>query len=210
MSYLRVIAYVDGFNLYYGIRQKDWKHLYWIDPYDLADALKPSGSQLVDTKYFTARVKRPNGKRDRQTSFLDAVRARGKTEIIQGKFSDRTVTCNGCGSSWNKPEEKMTDSAIAAHLVADAFLDRFDVAIMIGGDTDIVPALRIVRTHFASKTLLAWYPPKRHNDAVGSQCHGSDTIGHSHLELAVMPDQIEVAAGVIKTRPPHWKHKNSP
>ena len=98
----------------------------------------------------------------------------------------------------------MTDSAIAAHLVADAFLGRFDTAILVGGDTDIVPAIKMVRTHFADKTLLAWYPPRRSNDAVGDLCHGADTIGHDHLAAAVMPDMVEVENGVFVERPDEW------
>ena len=27
----RVIVYVDGFNLYYGLRSKGWKRFYWLD-----------------------------------------------------------------------------------------------------------------------------------------------------------------------------------
>lgn len=204
MAGSRVIAYVDGFNLYYGIRERNWKHLYWIDPSDLVQATMPRGSTLVATKYFTARVKKPDDKRKRQTAYLDAVRARGNTEIILGKFSPRSVQCRRCGNSWNKPEEKMTDSAIAAHLVADGLLDRYDFALLIGGDTDIVPAIKLVRTHATGKTLVVWYPPKRINDAVGDACHGSDSINHDHLAKAVMPETVGVSPGVSVSRPPEW------
>ena len=27
----RVIAYIDGYNLYYGLRDKRWKWFYWLD-----------------------------------------------------------------------------------------------------------------------------------------------------------------------------------
>lgn len=27
----RVIAYVDGYNLYYGLRAKGWKRYYWLN-----------------------------------------------------------------------------------------------------------------------------------------------------------------------------------
>ena len=27
----RVIAYVDGYNLYYGLRERRWKRFYWLD-----------------------------------------------------------------------------------------------------------------------------------------------------------------------------------
>ena len=204
MSKNRVIGYVDGFNLYYGIRAKGWKHLYWIDPCTLVGGLVSSAVDVVGVKYFTARVSHPKEKRERQTKYLDALRAFGDSEVVYGKLSPRSRSCRNCHAQWTSYEEKMTDSAIAAHLVADAFLDRFDTAIMVGGDTDVVPAIRIVRAHFPEKTILAWYPPRRKNDAVGHNCHGSDSINHNHLSVALMPNCVEVGNGVVVERPTRW------
>lgn len=27
----RVISYIDGFNLYFGLKQKGWRKYYWLD-----------------------------------------------------------------------------------------------------------------------------------------------------------------------------------
>ena len=27
----RLIAYIDGFNLYFGLKEKGWKRYYWLD-----------------------------------------------------------------------------------------------------------------------------------------------------------------------------------
>ena len=35
----RVIAYVDGFNLYFGLKAKGWKKHYWLDLNGLATSL---------------------------------------------------------------------------------------------------------------------------------------------------------------------------
>ncbi len=204
MSLKRVCGYVDGFNLYYGIREKGWKHLYWIDPFTLVESLVTGTVDLHTVKYFTARIRHPDEKRKRQSAYLDALRAFGDSQVVYGQLSPRRRSCRKCKTNWTSYEEKMTDSAIAAHLVADAFLDRFDTAIMVGGDTDIIPAIRIVRTHFPEKTILAWYPPRRKNDAVGNSCHGSDTINHDHLAKALMPDQVEVGEGIVVERPSQW------
>jgi len=200
----RVYGYVDGFNLYYGMKERGWRRTYWLDPYSLVQGMLKGKPEPDAVKYFTARVKKPDAKRKRQTVYLDAIRARGNSDVILGKFSPRRMTCRQCGSSWNKPEEKMTDSAIAAHLVADAFLDRFDTAILVGGDTDIIPAIKLVRLHFPNKTILAWYPPKRKNDAVGNLCHGSDMIQYQLLDDAQMPKTIQTEDGIELNRPPEW------
>lgn len=200
----RVIGYIDGFNLYYGLRDRNWKQFYWIDPYKLIQALLAPDDELVAVKYFTARVYDPADKRARQTAFLDALKASSQAEIVLGKFYRKPKSCRDCGAKWTGHEEKMTDSAIASHLVADAFRDQFDTAFLVGGDTDIVPAIKMVRRWHPRKRLIVWFPPARRNDAVGDDCHDSGSINGDHLKAALMPDRIEVAEGVFVERPASW------
>ena len=35
----RVIVYVDGFNLYYGLKARNWRRYYWLDLRDLAERM---------------------------------------------------------------------------------------------------------------------------------------------------------------------------
>jgi len=200
----RVIGYVDGFNLYYGLKARKWQRFHWLDPYRLVASGLAAGHDLAAVKYFTARVKHPDDKRHRQTAFLDAIRAYSDAEVILGKYYEKPQECHRCGAKWKTHEEKMTDSAIAAHLVADAFLDRFDTAILIGGDTDIVPAVKMVRRHFAVKRLIVLFPPKRKNQAVADVCHDEGGIGRGDLEACQMPNRIEVQRGVFVERPATW------
>jgi hypothetical protein len=37
----RVIAYFDGFNLFFGLKSKGWKQFYWLDVHAVARALLP-------------------------------------------------------------------------------------------------------------------------------------------------------------------------
>jgi hypothetical protein len=53
----RVIAYIDGFNLYHGLRDKRWKRFYWLNLPALARRLIKPDQTLVVTKYFTTVVK---------------------------------------------------------------------------------------------------------------------------------------------------------
>ncbi|WP_460309439.1 NYN domain-containing protein, partial [Thermus brockianus] len=52
----RVIAYVDGFNLYFGLREAKLKRYYWLDVSLLAKNLLKPQQHLVATHYFTARI----------------------------------------------------------------------------------------------------------------------------------------------------------
>ncbi|MDI6768163.1 MAG: hypothetical protein QMD04_00635 [Anaerolineales bacterium] len=65
----RVIAYIDGYNLYYGLRHKQWKWFYWLNVQLLAQHLMKPGQELVGTKYFTTIVNYPEGRHRRQAVF---------------------------------------------------------------------------------------------------------------------------------------------
>jgi hypothetical protein len=69
----RVIAYVDGFNLYFGLRSKGWKRYYWLNVQALAQNLLKRGQALVVTKYFTARIAGPPDKQERQSAYIEAL-----------------------------------------------------------------------------------------------------------------------------------------
>lgn len=200
----RVFAYIDGFNLYFGLKERKWAKFYWFDPDCLAKQLVEGGRKVIETKYFTAKVKQPDDKRKRQQTFLNAIQHHSDSEIIYGKFAKRTRPCRNCGAIWTTHEEKMTDSAIAAHLVADAFLDRFDTAILIGGDTDIVPAIKLVRRYHPSKRIEAWFPPKRKNQQVADCCDDGGHINGEHLQAALMPLSATDENGFQIVKPSEW------
>ena len=52
----RVIAYIDGFNLYYGMREKGWQRYYWLNIQALVQGLLREDQKLAVVKYFTALV----------------------------------------------------------------------------------------------------------------------------------------------------------
>ena len=51
-----VAAYIDGFNLYYGMKKKYGRKFLWLDVVDLAGRLRPN-DELAKVRYFTAIVK---------------------------------------------------------------------------------------------------------------------------------------------------------
>ena len=67
----RVIVYIDGFNLYFGIRGSGLGRYLWLDLCEFSSGLLKSGQKLEAVRYFTARVARPESKRRRQNAYLD-------------------------------------------------------------------------------------------------------------------------------------------
>src|SRR6218665_3626603 len=134
----RVVAYIDGFNLYFGLKQARFKRYYWLDVAALACTLLRPGQQLLATHYFSARI-RDNGRnaadQKRQNDYLDALALQG-VQCQFGHYLEKRHECRACHATWPDYEEKMTDVNIAIQLMTDAFDDAFDVALVISGDSD--------------------------------------------------------------------------
>ena len=82
----RVAVYIDGFNLYYGLRAKGWRRYFWLDVRRLSEKLLRPNQHLVEVHYFTASVvPEPNnpGKFKRQKTFLEATEKWGTIKIVQ-------------------------------------------------------------------------------------------------------------------------------
>ena len=92
-----VIAYIDGYNLYHGLRDKNWKWAYWLNIQALMERFLHNQETLVKTKYFTSVVKDPPDKRARQAVFLEALQTLPNFEIYYGHFLSDPVTCFRCG-----------------------------------------------------------------------------------------------------------------
>lgn len=89
----RVIAYIDGFNLYHGLRSKGWKRFYWLDLQRLVHLLLKPRQTLIRTKYFTSIVKTPDDKNRRQLAYLDALSTLADFSVHYGHFLSGRVSC---------------------------------------------------------------------------------------------------------------------
>lgn len=201
----RVIAYIDGFNLYFGLRSKGWKRFYWLNLQKVAQNLLKPGQILVTTKYFTAKVSSPPDKQRRQNTFLEALGTLPDFHIYHGHFLDDPITCRNCGHTYITHHEKMTDVNIAVELLTDAFQDDFDVALLISADGDLVGLVRRVKQLFPHKRVIVVFPPKRHSSAlerVGDACL---RLSRSALARSLFPDKVSKPDGFVLRRPSQWQ-----
>ena len=88
----RTIAYIDGYNLYYGLlKRTPYK---WLDPVRLVSALLRDDHELFSVKYFTSPVKtypHDTAALDRQKVYLQALSTLHNLEIIQGFYRKDAV-----------------------------------------------------------------------------------------------------------------------
>ena len=144
----RVIAYIDGFNLYFGLRSKGWKRFYWLNLQKVAQNLLRPNQVLVATKYFTAKVSSPRNKQRRQITYLEALGTLSDFHIYYGHYLEDQVECWKCGHTYTTHHEKMTDVNVALELLTDAFQNNFDVALLISADGDLVGLVRRIKQLF--------------------------------------------------------------
>jgi len=201
----RVIAYIDGFNLYYGLRTKGWKRFYWLNLQKAVQLLLKPNQQLVFTKYFTAKVAAPPDKQRRQAAFLEALDTLPDFHIYYGHFLADKITCRKCGHTYTTYHEKMTDVNIAIELLSDAFQNRFDVALLISADSDLVGPVRTVQQVFPKKRVVVVFPPKRHSIALKGAASAHTYLGRNVLDKSVFPDRVVKADGFVLRRPSRWQ-----
>lgn len=201
----RVIVYIDGLNLYFGLRSKGWKRFYWLNLQQVARHLLKPGQTLVMTKYFTTAVSQPPDKQRRQATFLEALGTLRDFRIYYGHYLAEPITCRSCGHTYTTHHEKMTDVNIAMELLTDAFQDAFDVALLISADGDLVGPVSKVKQLFPKKRVVVVFPPKRHSNALKRVADACLHLSHVVLAKSVFPDAVVKADGFILHRPTEWR-----
>ena len=203
----RVSVYVDGFNLYYGLKSKGWRRYYWLNLYRLAENLLKPGQRLTLVRYFTARVFiRPDDpeQHERQKVYLEALETLPGLHIHYGYFLPKRGTCPRCGLIRETYEEKMTDVNIAVELLGDAQDDAFDTAIVISGDSDLSGTVETVRRRYSEKRVIVAFPPNRISLRLRQTATASFVIGRDALRDSLLPEQVAKADGFILVKPPQW------
>ena len=203
----RVVAFVDGFNLYHAIHDLGRPHLKWVDLRRLVEAFAPRPQYvLTRVTYCSAFATwRPDAYR-RHRTYVRALDATGVVTLM-GKFKEKERRCRACGASWKDHEEKETDVNLALQLLDGAHRDLFDRALLISGDSDLAPAVRMVKALYPSKEVRILMPPGRpySMDLVNAAGPLSKArrIERLHLERALLPEEIvEPLTGKIVARRP--------
>ncbi len=204
MAVRRAVAYIDGFNLYYGLRAAGLKDSRWVDLYGLCSSLLRTGERLELVRYFTSWVRGSSVRAARQATYIDALRARGGVEIDFGHFLSNKARCFRCGNVWTKREEKKTDVNIAVRLLEDASDDRFDTAMVVSGDSDLVPLVESVLHRFPHKRVLVAFPPRRRSSQLAQAASAALSIYPRTIRSSTLPDPVRTSSGVELHAPSGW------
>ena len=131
-SYSRVMVFIDYRNIYESV--KNLGDDFRLDLYRLTQILV-STRDLVGAYVFDARKRVPE-KNDKTLEMHDRLKDQGFRVIARESIVFRTE---------GKPEQKEVDVSMACEMLEHALLDHYDVAIVVSGDRDFVPAIQRVQ-----------------------------------------------------------------
>ncbi len=145
----KAIVYVDGFNLYYGMKAKHDRKYLWLDLFTLAQRMRQP-DMIQKVRYFTAIVRgEPEAARNQETYLAALCAYRPQVEVTRGRFQKKEPRCRACGQRWlchcnprreyRTFEEKLTDVALGVAMVEDAALGVGDVTILVTPTLTCIP-----------------------------------------------------------------------
>ena len=205
----RTIVYIDGFNLYYGaLRNTPHK---WLDLHRYFRLLRPN-DDIVSIRYFTALVVGPT--RPNQETYLRALATTPIVEPVLGLFKNKRIKCRTMACAhvgprfFETPEEKRTDVNVAISMVDDAYQDMCDEFVLVSGDSDLVPAVRLIRSRFPHKKITVYIPAVNPVRAAAVELRTAANK-HRDLPLNLLPhaqfsNPLPDGLGGVISKPPTW------
>lgn len=202
----RGAVYIDGFNLYYPIKESKLEHLKWSNLWRLGKLLCDAENlDLVKVVFCTALPKHLPESHERHVKFNAAQSANGVT-VIKGHYVPDTE--RQCYS------EKQSDINVALSLMMDGCDDIYDSAFLVSADSDQVATGKFFQERLApnGKRLFAVIPFSKtfpaHYVGLGVERRN---VTIDMIEACLMPEQVQGKVGIIwrpeQYKPPEgWVH----
>lgn len=200
----RVIALIDGFNIYHSLDENPEFHKYkWLDLRRLIELFIAKNEQLVKVLYFSAYAYWEPDKVKRHRTYAKAL-ATVSVESIFSEFKLKDRKCKKCGECYTSYEEKQTDVQIAINLFKASIDDIYEKAIIVSGDSDLIPAVNAVKAKFPLKVIHFLFPPRRTSESLKKVADSYSRIREKHFIGSQFSDDIDLGNGQILTKPSKW------
>jgi uncharacterized LabA/DUF88 family protein len=217
LSFPRTNVYVDGFNFYYAAfrgKRPRAARLKWLNMAEFTRLVLPRHDVRL-VRYFTATVKPVEWdphQHLRQGAYLRALSSLPEVSVHTGSFTRWKVRrplvdppSEGPRTAlvWDT-KEKGSDVNLATDLLLDAFEDRYETAIVISDDSDLLEPVRMVRERLGKRVGVVRVRTDR-----GSVFRGKvDLLVEArawHFERAQLPDDVPLPTGGTVSRPTSWR-----
>ncbi len=200
----RIIFYIDGFNLYFGLRSKNWRKYYWLDLVKFCEQFVRPHQDLIRVNYFSA-IQKARGKQDRQDLFLSANKLNPKFHLFLGKFLEKTISYNN--QIINTFEEKETDVHIAVQMIRDVVLDQCDISVLVSADSDLIPPIEFINELKPAHKIFVYFPPARFSYDLKQRATNFLSLNNHEIKFkdSQFPDEVTLKNGYVLKRPESWK-----
>lgn len=158
----KVVLFIDGSNFYYGLKYiyGNSKELSNFNFKKLGEILA-NNKDLLRVFYYNAPLDFNNGpeKYAKQQKFFEKVKNTEKVRLILSRLQKRKIK----GTNNHYYVIKGDDIHIAVDMVKGAYEDAYDIAILVSGDGDFVPAVNAIQEKGKSaenayfKKSLSWH-----------------------------------------------------
>jgi uncharacterized LabA/DUF88 family protein len=210
----KVSFFIDGFNVYHSLKDPmtgslpkapKYAKFLWLDYYKFLKRFAKKGDTISDIFYFSAYAHwRSPGVVKRHRMLIDAWQSTGIKPIL-GAFKEKDRFCPKCKSYSKGHEEKQTDVNIAIYLIKEAFINSYDVGIILTNDTDLIPAIKMLKSTFPKKKIGVLFPIDRWSSELAQECHFWRKTRKKDLSKSQFPNTFTLPSGIVCSRPPLWK-----
>ena len=205
----RIIAFIDGFNLYHSIaRPRNFRHYKWLNLRKLIECFVTKSDEIKEVFYFTAYANWRPESAARHKHYVRALEFKKITPVV-GQFKRRDKFCTLCRKTFDTHEEKETDVNIAVKLFQCAVDDLYDIAFVLSGDSDLVPAIRGVKESYPHKKIKVIVPPGIYAENLKQISDGAMKLKEKHLKSSQLEDPVHID-GADLFCPPEWKQTSNP
>lgn len=199
----RTMFFIDGFNMYHSIKEGKYAKYKWLNYWSFSEKFLLEGDILSGVLFFTAIAHWDD--HEKRHKFLIAANEDVGVEVIYGKFKKVDKFCKKCERYYKSREEKLTDVNIATHLFLSAIADKFDKAVIVSGDSDLIPAVKGIKKAFPSKELFSITPIGRDSQELIEAIGKHRRVREEHLRTSQFDDNITLKDGSKFFRPKEWQ-----
>ena len=200
----RITFLIDGFNLFHALDNNHLYHKYkWLDLTKLSKCFGTKKDKIENIYYFTALATWSQSKMKKHKKYIKALEL-NNINVIYGEFRKKDKFCPLCKRTYKTFEEKQTDVNIAIQLFELAIKDEYDTAIIISGDSDLIPSIQAVKTTFPNKNIGIVIPIGRRAELLKQICDFHIKMKEKHLRSSLFEKEIDIGNNKKLICPPDW------
>jgi uncharacterized LabA/DUF88 family protein len=165
------------------------------------------GAELTNIYYFSALAAHLEAAKPdvtaRHRTYIRGLESTGVT-VQLSRFKEKEIRCPACGHRNVRHEEKETDVAIAAKLIEVFATDECDSAVLVTGDTDVAPAVRVAQRLYRNKRVYFAFPYRRKNKELAQLVPTCFQLSREAYVKHQLPDPVTLPDGTQVSKPAGW------